>query len=110
MLRYRNELRTLADLQAWVPEGPFTAEESPDGLLLSARGDEGHWVLWSPEVFGDRIRIAWEFSPRAEPGLAMLFFGATALDGPDVLGASPAPPPGPSRSDERRVGNEWVRK
>src|SRR3546814_10507923 len=56
-------------------------------------------VLWSPEVFGDRIRIAWEFSPRAEPGLAMLFFGATALDGSDVLGARTAPRTG-ARSEK----------
>jgi hypothetical protein len=92
MLRYRNDLRTLADLDGWTAEGPFAAEQSADGLLLSSTGgDDGHWVLWGPEIFGDRIRISWDFSPRAEPGLAMLFFGAAALDGSDVLGPRTKP-------------------
>lgn len=92
MLRYRNPLRTRSDLDGWVAEGPFTAAESGDGLLFSgAGGADEHWVLWSSEIFGDRIRIAWDFSPRTEPGLAMLFFGATALDGTDVRGPATAP-------------------
>lgn len=76
----------LSDLDGWVAEGPHQARETPEGLEFSSRGDgDAHWVLWCPEVFGDRIRISWEFSPRAEPGLAMLFFGATSLSGGSVL-------------------------
>ena len=42
--------------------------------------------MWCPEVFEDQVKITWEFSPRREPGLAMLFFGASAVSGGDVLG------------------------
>ncbi|WP_243231840.1 DUF1961 family protein [Microbacterium sp. CIAB417] len=78
-LLYRNPLTSASDLDGWVAEGPVSAQATGDGLQLSSSGGfDDHWTLWCPEVFGDRIRIAWEFSPRREPGLAMLFFGAAA--------------------------------
>ena len=90
MTTYLNPLRALGDLDGWVAEGPHAAEESPDGLVFSSAAD-AHWVLWCPEVFGDRIKVTWEFSPRSEPGLAMLFVGATSVQGGDVLDPSLAP-------------------
>ena len=86
MTPYLNPLRALSDLDGWVAEGPHSADASPEGLVFSSDGgDDAHWVLWCPEVFGDRIRITWEFSPRSEPGLAILFFGASAVSGADVF-------------------------
>src|SRR5690606_24498104 len=76
---YRNPLNGPEDIADWVAEGPVAARRGEAGLLLSSGGgDDDHWTLWCPEEFGDRIRITWEFSPREEPGLAMLFFGATS--------------------------------
>ena len=78
-LVYRNALTSQEDLGGWVAEGPVSAQPADDGLLLSSSGGfDDHFTFWCPEVFGDRIRISWEFSPRSEPGLAMLFFGAAA--------------------------------
>ncbi len=85
-LLYRNALATPADLDGWVGEGLVEAAAGDDGLLLSSGGGfDDHWTLWCPEVFGDRIRISWEFSPRSEPGLAMLFFGASADSGGGIF-------------------------
>lgn len=85
-LLYRNALQTVGDLDDWVAEGPASAAESGDGLLLSSSGGvDDHWTLWCPEVFPDRVRITWEFSPRAEPGLAMLFFGASSAAGGGIF-------------------------
>ncbi|WP_404434689.1 YesU family protein [Microbacterium lacus] len=85
-LLYRNALAAPVDLDGWVAEGPVAAAAGDDGLLLSSSGGfDDHWTLWCPEVFGDRIRISWEFSPRSEPGLAMLFFGAAAASGGGIF-------------------------
>ena len=85
-LLYRNPLAAASDLQGWIAEGPV-AVRADDGAvgLSSSGGFDDHWTLWCPEVFGDRIRITWEFSPREEPGLAMLFFGAAAVDGGGIF-------------------------
>lgn len=92
MLLYRNPLRTPDDLAEWVEEGPVRATAVGDGLLLSSAGGfDDHWTMWCPQDFPDRIRVTWEFSPREEPGLAMLFFGAASVDGGDVLDPRLAP-------------------
>jgi len=76
---YRNPLTHPEELDGWVAEGPVLARADDGGTLLSSAGGiDDHWTLWCPEVFGDSVRISWEFSPRTEPGLAMLFFGAAA--------------------------------
>jgi len=90
-LLYRNALGAASDLDGWVGEGPVTARGAADGLeLCSAGGFDDHWTLWCPEVFPDRVRVSWEFSPRAEPGLAMLFFGAASLAGGGIFDAGVA--------------------
>ena len=85
-LLYRNPLAEASDLQGWVAEGPVAVRADGGAVGLSSSGGfDDHWTLWCPEVFGDRIRITWEFSPRQEPGLAMLFFGAAAVDGGGIF-------------------------
>lgn len=91
-LLYANPLRSPHDIADWIAEGPVAAAAAEDGLLLSsAGGEDDHWTLWCPEVFGERIRIAWEFSARAEPGLAMLFFGASSVAGGGIFDEGTAP-------------------
>jgi len=50
--------------------------------------DEPHYVHWCPERFPDGIRIGWDFWPLHEPGLCMVFFAATGLNGEHVLDES----------------------
>jgi hypothetical protein len=89
---YRNPLRAESDLDGWVAEGPVAAEATEDGVLLSSAGGiDDHWTMWCPEVFGDRIRVSWEFSPRSEPGLAMLFFGAASISGGGIFDSGVTP-------------------
>lgn len=91
-LLYRNALSGPADIADWIAEGPVSATADADGLLLaSSGGPDDHWTLWCPEEFGDRVRISWDFSPRAEPGLAMLFFGAAAAAGGGIFDDGLAP-------------------
>lgn len=91
-LRYANPLASAADVADWIREGPVSAAQDDDGLVLSsAGGPDDHWTLWCPETFGDRIRVTWEFSPRGEPGLAMLFFGAASVVGGSIFDADTAP-------------------
>jgi hypothetical protein len=91
-LLYANPLSSPHDLADWVAEGPMRAEPGEGGVLLSgAAGIDEHWTTWCPEIFGDRIRIDWEMSPRNEPGLAMLFFGAAAASGGDIFAQGLAP-------------------
>jgi len=85
-LLYRNALAGPQDIADWIAEGPVSATADADGVLLSSSGGpDDHWTLWCPEEFGDRVRISWEFSPRAEPGLAMLFFGAASVAGGGIF-------------------------
>ncbi len=85
-LLYRNPLSGPGDIADWVAEGPVAAATSDGALQLSsAGGDDDHWTLWCPEELPDGIRISWDFSPRAEPGLAMLFFGARAATGGGIF-------------------------
>ncbi|WP_433676240.1 DUF1961 family protein [Microbacterium gorillae] len=85
-LVYANSLSGASSISDWIGEGPVRAEDADGALRLSsAGGDDDHFTLWCPEVFGDRIRVSWEFSPVREPGLAMLFFGAAAIDGGSIF-------------------------
>lgn len=83
MTGYRNALQSPAQVRGWVAEGPVRIEQGPTGMVLSSSanedevGDRAHWTLWCPVEFGSDIRIAWEFRPIREPGLAMVFFAAT---------------------------------
>ncbi|KAF4341810.1 hypothetical protein FBEOM_4267 [Fusarium beomiforme] len=82
-LLYRNTFNSTDAIADWVAEGPVKATVSNNTLELAAPGD---FVYWVPEVFPERIRITWEFSPIEEPGLAIIFFGAAAAkDGGSIF-------------------------
>jgi hypothetical protein len=59
--------------------------------VSGAGGLDDYFVYWLPEIFPDRIRITWEFSPIQEPGLAMFFFGATSVAGGSIFDPSLKP-------------------
>ncbi|CRK25557.1 hypothetical protein BN1708_014243, partial [Verticillium longisporum] len=85
-LLYSNPLNSTADVATWVAEGPVNATAVDGVLELSGGGTiDEHFVFWAPEVFPDRIRITWEFSPRNEPGLAIFFFGAASVAGGSIF-------------------------
>lgn len=90
----RHPLASPRELDSWVAEGPARIRAGVHGVILSGDSeddiDEGHWTLWCPDIFGDRILIEWEFRPLREPGLAMLFFAAEGHSG-DLFGSDQAP-------------------
>jgi hypothetical protein len=91
-LLYRNTFNSTAAISTWISEGPLTANISNNTLELSgAGGPDDYFVYWLPEIFPERIRITWEFSPIQEPGLAMFFFGATSVAGGSIFDPSLAP-------------------
>lgn len=91
-LLYRNTFNSSSSISSWVAEGPLVANVSNNTLeLAGAGGPDDYFVYWLPEVFPDRIRISWEFSPIQEPGLAMFFFGATSVSGGSIFDPSLKP-------------------
>lgn len=91
-LVYSNSLNYTGAVADWIAEGPVRATTTNGSLELSGSGGiDDHFVFWCPEVFGDRIRVTWEFSQIAEPGLAMLFFGAASVAGGSIFDKSLAP-------------------
>ncbi|WP_232527726.1 DUF1961 family protein [Microbacterium suaedae] len=91
-LVYRNPLASPDDVADWIGEGPVGASAADGALeLASTGGTDDHFTFWCPEEFGDRIRVTWEFSPVSEPGLAMLFFGASAVTGGGIFDSGLSP-------------------
>jgi hypothetical protein len=91
-LLYRNPLNVTSDVASWIAEGPVNVTAVEGALQFSGGGGiDDHFVFWAPEIFPDRIRITWEFSPRNEPGLAMLFFGAESVAGGSIFDPALAP-------------------
>ncbi|KAH7085211.1 hypothetical protein BKA63DRAFT_499199 [Paraphoma chrysanthemicola] len=85
-LLYRNTFNSSEAIAGWVAEGPLNATVSNNTLeLRGAGGPDDYFVYWLPEVFPDRIRIKWEFTPIQEPGLAMFFFGAASVAGGSIF-------------------------
>ncbi|CAO2656032.1 Nn.00g048350.m01.CDS01 [Neocucurbitaria sp. VM-36] len=85
-LLYRNTFNSSNAIATWIAEGPLKATVSNNTLeLAGAGGPDDYFVYWLPEIFPDRIRITWEFSPIQEPGLAMFFFGATSVAGGSIF-------------------------
>ena len=78
---YRNALASSDDLAGWQAEGPCATTFPLGRMRLESTGafedgQKSNLVLWCPESFPERGRISWDFYPRNEPGLAILFFAA----------------------------------
>jgi len=89
-LLYRNPLSSPEDIAEWTLEGN-AAITFPRGRMRMENTDdpngvdEPHYVHWCPERFPDEIKVGWDFWPLQEPGLCMIFFAATGIDGEHVL-------------------------
>lgn len=87
---YTNPLASEADIKGFVMEGEASTT-FPDGrlrienLLSPDLGQKANLVFWCPERFPDTVSIQWDFQPLREPGLAMMFFACSGMDGQDVL-------------------------
>ena len=59
-----------------------------ENAIAAEAGQKANFVLWCDRTFPDNIRITWKFRPLREPGLAILFFAATGINGEDIFDAS----------------------
>ncbi len=80
---YSNPLATAADCADWMLEGDGLLSFPRQRLRLESsrpmsEGQAANIVFWCPQRFPDHIRISWNFQPLHEPGLAMLFYAASA--------------------------------
>lgn len=89
-LIYSNPLSCEEDIKGFILEG--SAKLSfPNGKLcmenaISAEaGQKANFVLWCDRDLPDDVRISWKFRPIKEPGLAILFFSATGINGEDIF-------------------------
>lgn len=91
-LLYTNTFNSTASISTWIAEGPLSASITNNTLELRGAGKpDDYFVYWLPEIFPDRIRITWDFSPIEEPGLAMFFFGAASVAGGGIFDEGLAP-------------------
>lgn len=65
------------------PNGRLRMENALDPAL----GQKSNFVYWCPQNLPDNIALTWEFYPIQEPGLAILFFAATGINGEDIFDA-----------------------
>lgn len=110
---YRNGLAGPDDLRDLRVEGE-AALSTPLGRLRlesvrpAGDGQRANFVLWFPCMLPEEFMAEWLFWPVAEPGLAMVFFGARHRGGAsggdgDALGAAAAPRTG--EYDQYRYGD-----
>ena len=90
---YENPLSCAADLEGFRAEGSLRMSFDEGCLRLDSvrspeDGQAANYVLWCPVEFPDHIRISWKFRPLSQPGLAMIWFSATACSGGSIFDPS----------------------
>lgn len=91
---YKNLFRSPDCIKDWRVEGEAITEFTEEGILLKNKldpdlcGDSAHWVFWCPEDFDDKIIIEWDFMPKSDEGLCMLFFAAKGKNGEQIFSKS----------------------
>jgi len=83
---YRNPLARESDVAGFRMEGQakvtfVDGRMRLENALDPSNGQAANFVYWAPEVLPDGVEISWNFRPIREPGLAMLFFSASGVDG-----------------------------
>lgn len=97
---YENALAKPDDVQAFRMEGNASVT-FPSGRMRienlgdASEGQKANIVFWCPTDFPADIEVSWDFRPIREPGLAILFFGATGRNGEDIFDPKLKPRNGP---------------
>lgn len=87
---YNNPLQTAEDVEEFRMEGD-AAVSFPMGRMRlestrdAAEGQAANLVFWCPEQFPADLAVTWDFWPVREPGLAIVFFCATGMEGQDLF-------------------------
>ena len=95
-LIYENPLAAEADVARFCLEGE-AAISFPQGRMRMenrrdpAEGQKANFVYWCPQDLPSDISISWDFWPILEPGLCILFFAATGIQGQDLFDPGLAP-------------------
>ena len=90
-LIYENPLACKSDVADFIMEGS-AAVSFPRGkmrmenLTDANEGQKSNFVYWCPVDFPSDVKITWDFLPIYEPGLCILFFSATGIDGGSIFG------------------------
>lgn len=87
---YSNKLAQEKDIKDFILEGSGGFRFDGSSMCMyneldTRLGQKANFVLWCPETFPSDIEINWEFSPIAEPGLAIMFFSALGINGEDIF-------------------------
>lgn len=86
-LLYENPLRSAADIDDWVLEGPGEVSFEDGWMRMASTkpaGHGGHIVHWAPVDTPDSFVVEWDFQI-VEPHLAIVFFSAQGRDGKDLF-------------------------
>ena len=97
---YMNLLTSESDIKDWIMEGDGVVSGPVKRMRMEAtrdpeEGQKANIVFWCPDDFPDNISISWDFYPVREPGLCILFFAATGINGEDLFAPSLAKRNGP---------------
>lgn len=95
---YDNPLSQPSDVADFRLEG-HAAITFPRGHLRMENAQErdkeagrhANFILWCPETFPDDIAVSWEFRPRTDAGLAMIWIATAGRNGEDLFDPSLAP-------------------
>lgn len=102
-LVYENPLASEADVGGFRLEGD-AAISFPQGRMRMenrrdpAEGQKANFVHWCPVDLPADIAVSWDFWPIREPGLCILFFAATGIEGQDLFDPGLAPRTGEYRT------------
>lgn len=86
---YKNPLSSHEDIEDWVIESSSEGHPAitfPHGRMRLE--SDVHFLLWCPQDFPDNIAVSWEFEPRRDDGLAMIWIAAKGRDGEDLFDPS----------------------
>lgn len=91
-LLYHSSLATQGSISGWKLEGPGVIEFTDDWMRLSSHlvdsQPKGHIVHWCPEEFPSSFVAEWEFRPRSEYGLCIVFYSAKGEHGESIFDPS----------------------
>jgi hypothetical protein len=78
------DFRMEGDGAATFPSGRMRLESTRS----EEEGQKANVVFWCPEDFPPDVAVSWKFRPLREPGLAILFFAASGMEGRDLFDPS----------------------